>query len=210
MNASGYQSLNGDYGLCNDQDGTINMPTIPDYIQKLRLFIPPGTKSIYLVIYQYANCSGIVRMGKPPTNLKLPTVSSDIRVASFETILTQDMVISGSKGKLTIFNNAIPVVNQSQAGWLYVYLISSGQSSVYQNKAVLYVDKDIYNAWYSKINWARDVEGVTQYGTVPTPVPTPTPTPTPTPIPPQNTISVNVGVFGYWNYNTSTGVWTKP
>jgi hypothetical protein len=120
------------------------------------------------------------------------------------------MVISGSKGKLTIFDTAIPVVTQSQAGWLYVYLVSGGQSSVYQNKSMLYVNKDIYNTWYSTIDWPRDVEGVTQYGTTPIPAPIPTPTPIPTPIPLQNTISVNVGVFGYWNYNTSTGVWTKP
>ena len=184
MNPSGYTSLHGDYGQCTNSDGFISPNYVSSFVQKLRMFIPPGTRGIYLEISQYANCHGIVRMFQPPTNLILPAVDADIRMADWNTIQTQDMVVSPGKGKLTIFNTAIPA--GVIPGWLYVYIFAGGSSSVWQNALGLYVDKAIYNPWQASVNWDRDIEGVTVYGTPvvqPAPAPTPQPVPVPTPAP---------------------------
>ena len=187
MNPSGYTSLHGDYGQCNNQDGMLSPEPVKTPQTKCRIFVPPGTRFIHLVIDQYAGFHGIVRMFQPPQNTNLPVQFDDIRVADFVTVQKQDQIITGSKGKLTIFDTALPVA--VSPGWLYVCMTgASGQSSSWQNEVSLYVDKAIYNPWQASVNWDRDIEGVTVYGTpvvqpAPTPTPQPVPIPNPAPIP---------------------------
>jgi len=68
-NPSGYASLHGDIGRAGkpDSDGYYSTPTVvvEGYMQNFRVFVPPGTASVFLVIYEYGYQKAIARFKIP-------------------------------------------------------------------------------------------------------------------------------------------------
>lgn len=187
MNPSGYQSLNKDYGSLIQQTGAAMLPATSESGPKyeFRLFVPPGTFQVSLMIYTYADPITIVRHGKPPGYPPAPGTIESTPKTLIEYAQADQFVRANKEGKLTILNQG-RVIAPEEAGWLYARITSTSSSSVNNQKATIWVHADVYNAWRKSVNWDKDVEGVTIYKfgpLVPPVVPPPLSDPDPTPDP---------------------------
>ncbi|MBI5589752.1 MAG: BACON domain-containing protein [Deltaproteobacteria bacterium] len=172
-----YTSLGGDYGRAGQADVhgnyIINNIYKSGYIQYFRVFVPPGATLISLEILEWGGQSAIARHGIPPTSaFGRISPSSSYTLSALE---AADQYYPGqvNGGRLAILSDgfAAPYLPASRAGWLYVKVDQQIGSNSYYNSVSFTVNADAYNNWYAhsgsnsdgSINWATDVEGVSQY-----------------------------------------------
>lgn len=168
-NPTNYPSFHQDLGRAGapDKDGLFDFPgkSTSGYLPYFRVFIPPGTTSLYLAIYEYGHQTAIARYKIPPTTNIIPPDYFNASSRTLNQLTASDQIISeNNEGKLTIINQGLyPAVPLDEAGWLYANVTGGKSSSVYNTTFLIRVDAKIYNDWYDSINWARDVEDVKTY-----------------------------------------------
>ncbi|MBI5591139.1 MAG: hypothetical protein HY881_11720 [Deltaproteobacteria bacterium] len=169
--------INGDYGRAAGADGhgnvIVNNAYISGFKERFRVFIPPGSTLISLEILEWGGVSAIAHHETPPTSaFGQFSPSSSYTLASLE---ASDQYYAGqiNGGRLAILSDgfAAPYLSAARGGWLYVKVDSDKGSYTYYNSVNIVVNADAYNNWYNhsgsnpdgSINWATDVEGVTEY-----------------------------------------------
>lgn len=178
-----YQSLHGDLGVAPpNTPGLINklpIDNVPGYIQRFRVFIPPGTISTTLSIYEWGKQKVRARYKILPTSEDVYDAYNPA-IRSLEELEAEDQLISENiEGKISIiYDPSDKIITSETAGWLYVYVGGGSYSSTYWNQFTVAVDADVYNPWYNSINWATQVEGVQTYSPGTTSPPNPSGNPT--------------------------------
>ncbi|MBI5593901.1 MAG: DUF1566 domain-containing protein [Deltaproteobacteria bacterium] len=174
-----YTSIpNKDYGRAGQGDShgnvVINNTYQPKYIQYFRVFVPPGAVLITLEILEWNGQSVIAHHETPPTSaFGQIAPSSSYTLSSLE---AADQYYPGqlNNGRLAILSDgfAAPYLSAARGGWLYVKVDQKiNLETTYYNAVSFTVNADAYNNWYDhsgsnpdgSINWATDVEGVTEY-----------------------------------------------
>ena len=125
-NHSGYQSLNGDYGKISENTGIYMLPStyiVSTSIASFRGFVPPGTETVYLTIYDYGKNTAIARYTIPPTTTTVPAGYFNPESRTLSNLETSDQLISYSnENAIMVINQVLtPVLSMDQSGWLYIY-----------------------------------------------------------------------------------------
>lgn len=203
-NPTEYITINQTYTrVANGTKGFYAFSTDPNYYEGMqpyfRVFIPPGTQSFLMEIFEGGNQMAVARFQALPAGA--PQFPPSGYVPSNDFDLTQlaaadCWVMEATSGDLRIASESFssPYLPVSRGGWLYVKVGGGSYSPVYYNSFIVQVDPTTYNNWWDNygsnadhsINWENDIESTVIYSTNPTPTPTPSPTTTPSPTPSPN------------------------
>jgi hypothetical protein len=166
--------------------GMMNIGLIP----YMRMFIPPGTIVLDLLVQEYGKQMAIARHKLPPEGLPQspPSGYQFMNQFKLEQLLHGDCwVTETDQGNLYIAHDSFsPYLDISKAGWLYVKVGGGLDLGNYSNHFSVKVDTVAYNTWWDKYvkdaaGWDKYIESVMTYDYVPIVTPTPNPTPTPMP-----------------------------
>jgi len=176
-NPTKYTSIHGDLGKATEFPKQQILSIVNrNYIQYLRIFIPPGAKLVTGEINEWNGQSVIARHGAPPTSSFGSIQRSTNYTLSY--LESADRYYPGhaGTGKVTFLSDTFPspYLSEERGGWFYVKVDADmgWQPDKYSNVFSLVVDSVTYNNWYDhagsnpggSINWANDVEGVEVYG----------------------------------------------
>jgi hypothetical protein len=149
------------------------------YIPYFRMFIPPGTIVLDLLIQEGGKQMAMSHHETPPTT-PLPSGYSEIsKKYTLDQLEAGDCLSTESlQGNLYIAHDSFlpPYLPLSRGGWLYVKVGGGSYSQVYYTMFTVEVNTKIYNEWWDKYmakpdgtnNWNRDVESVVEYVVGPT------------------------------------------
>jgi hypothetical protein len=222
-NPTNYQSLHNPYTRApsNSVQYTFGNSTETEtgYIPYFRVFIPPGTLVVDLLIQENGKQIAVARYKIPPT--KEPTDASpgtSPKAFTLTELEAADCWSSESmQGNLYVaFDAFLTALSPARSGWLYAKVGGGVPAQVYYNLFTVKVDTKTYNEWWDTYikdaaGWDRYVESVQAYVdpsgmSTPTPTPIPTITPIPTPVA-GGPKMLYLGDFGTWTWNGST--WVK-
>ena len=149
------------------------------YHDRLRLFIPPGTRSVNLQAYSAPNDrpDACIGFGTPAANC-----SQESTGKLFDYVGGRKYTAVTREGRHILIGQEFfnPPITEEQAGWLYIRFTRPTHWRRVEN--AIMVDGEIYNAWRESVTWEVDVDpGYTQ--PVPPPAPPPDPEPDPEPEP---------------------------
>ena len=186
------------HGMCVIQTNQSRLVEPNKYSDRLRLFIPPGTRKINLEAFSAPNerPDACIGFGSPATNC-----SQESTGKLFDFVGGRKFTAIPREGRHGIIRNEVfnPPITEEQAGWLYIRFTRPYDWRRVQNH--IQVDEDIYNTWRKSVTWEVDVDpGYTQPVPPPAPDPEPDPEPEPQPEPgPQypNTTTVTATSDGY-------------
>jgi hypothetical protein len=146
---------------------------VSSYVSKFRVFIPPGTVSASMLIFDYGKQAAIARQKIPPVNTTIPSVVTNNPNVTLDDYIAADQVrFESIEGKISVIDEQFTTpVTLDQAGWFYVYVAGGSTVPNYLNQFSLAVNPEIYNNWYNhqgansngSINWATEIEGVVTY-----------------------------------------------
>ena len=160
------------------------------YLPYIRMFIPPGTIVLDLLIQEGGKQMAMSHHKTPPTT-PLPSSYSHIsQPSTLAQLETGDCLSTETlQGDLYIAHDSIlpPYLSLSRAGWLYVKVGGGSYSQTYFTRFTVQIDTKTYNAWWDKYikdeaGWNKYIENVETYIDPTTEIKTsPTPTPIQTP-----------------------------
>ena len=178
-NPTSYKTIHDPYSRVGEQYRTYTFAQTLEalnggYIPYFRMFIPPGTIALDLLIQEGGKQMAMSHHETPPTT-PLPSGYSEIsKKYMLDQLEAGDCLSTESlQGNLYIVSDSFlpPYLSLSRGGWLYVKVGGGSYSQVYYNNFTVQVDTKTYNEWWDKYmanpdgtnNWDRDVESVVEY-----------------------------------------------
>lgn len=150
------------------------------YLPYIRMFIPPGTIVMDLMIQEAGKQTAVAHHNTLPAGMpeSSPTgypLGNKYKLSQLES--GDQWATETLQGDLYISHDSFlsPYLPTSRAGWLYVKVGGGSYSQSYFTMFTVQVDTKTYNDWFDhygsnpdgSINWQKDVESVMTY-TAPT------------------------------------------
>jgi hypothetical protein len=134
-----------------------------------RLFIPPGVKSLELVMYTFASSPEskvLLRFGAPPVGAAENVTQQSASAVNLTTVL-QNLTANGggvelpfwapaSAGSVRLSSRSTepsqPIL-ATTGGWIYINALAVPGNQIYQMQAAMIVDETCYRTWYANALW---------------------------------------------------------